>query len=154
MYILENMGNISNQRPLNFMLRVVRAKSIQQGFSLVELMIVIAIIGILTAIVLPSYQGYILRANRSPAQSLMTEIAGRQGQYLLDNRSYATSLTALNVTTPSDVSANYTISIATADGPPSFTLTATPVGKQVDDSCGTLTLDSVGAKTPTTGKCW
>lgn len=127
------------------------------GFTLVELMIAVAIIGILASVALPSYRNYVMRANRSAAQSHMMDIAGRQGQYMLDNRSYAASVATLSVTTPTDVSVNYTITIDNTIPtvtPPSFTITATPTGNQTSDSCGTLSLDSAGAKLPTTEKCW
>jgi type IV pilus assembly protein PilE len=78
------------------------------------------------------------------------DIAAREQQYLFDNRAYAPDLATLNMTTPSDVAASYTITIATASGPPpSFTVTATPTGSQVQDLGGAaLTLSNTGAKTP------
>ena len=126
----------------------------QKGFTLIELMIVVAVIAVLANGAMPSYRDYVLRANRSAAQSHMMDIAGRQGQYMLDNRSYAATVGVLSMSTPTDVSAHYTVAITITAAPPGFTITTTPYGSQTSDSCGTLSLDSTGAKTPTTGRCW
>lgn len=116
------------------------------GFTLVELMIAVAIIGILASIAIPSYVEYVKKGRRASAQSHLMDIAQRQQQYLLDARTYAASLTTLGITTPTDVANYYTIQVNVADAPPSFTITATAQGTQVSD--GNLTLDSTGAKTP------
>jgi len=117
------------------------------GFTLVELMIVVAIVGILASIAIPSYVEYVKKGRRAAAQSHLMEIAQREQQYLLDARTYAASLTTLGITTPTDVANYYTIQVNVADAPPSFTITATAQGTQTSD--GNLTLDSTGAKTPT-----
>jgi type IV pilus assembly protein PilE len=125
------------------------------GFSLIELMIAIVIVAILASVAYPSYQQYLRRGARADAQAHMMDIAGRQGQFLIDNRAYAASLAALGVTTPSSVASKYTIAVDTGATPPTFTITATPTGTQADDTCGTLTLDNSGAKTASgTGTCW
>lgn len=119
------------------------------GFTLIELMIVVAIIGILTAIAYPSYQQYVIRANRTVAQAEMMDIANRQQQFLLTNRSYASKATLeLNgYALPSDVSSKYGYTIALGNAAaPSYTITFTPTGSQASD--GDLVLTSEGVKTP------
>jgi type IV pilus assembly protein PilE len=116
-----------------------------RGFTLIEVMVVVTIIGILVAIAFPSYQNYLRKGRRAQAQSYLMEVTNAQQQYLLDARSYAPDVTTLKKPTPTDVSNFYAIAIAVAGPPPSFTVTATPSGAQAVD--GTLTIDSTGAKT-------
>lgn len=119
------------------------------GFSLIELLIAIAIVGILAAVAYPSYQESVLRGNRTAAQSAMMDIATIQQQYLMANRSYATKaqITATGYALPSDVSPNYDWAIALGAGTvPTYTITFTAKGSQASD--GNLTLNSQGVKTP------
>jgi type IV pilus assembly protein PilE len=125
----------------------------RRGFTLIELMVAIAIIALLVTIAYPSYLGYLKKGRRAAAQTFMSEVANKQSQYLLDNRNYAVNISdlstsnALGVVTPSDVSPYYTVKVdpAAVTSPPTFTITATPKGDQVSD--GALTLDHTGAKT-------
>lgn len=118
------------------------------GMTLIELMIVIAIISILAAIAFPSYQDYIIRANRSRAQQFVLEIANREGQYLLDARLYTATIGAggLNLTAPAELATRYTFIVALTGPPPGYLITATAIGGQASD--GNLTLDDLGTKTP------
>lgn len=140
---------------------LVQRRRTHSGFSLVELMIVVAIIGILMTIALPGYREYVVRANRDAAKAVLIEIVSRQEQYAATNRAYATTTAALGMTVPDEVSTNYTIAIAqsswsyagggistTMSG---FTASATPIAgtNQADD--GTLSINQFGLKTRTVG---
>jgi len=123
-----------------------------RGFSLIELMVAVAIIAILAAVAYPSYMEYLKKGHRAAAQTFMMEVANKQSQYLLDARNYAvsgddTAITTLGLTVPRDVSDYYDLKVdpAVATSPPSYTIVATPKGTQASD--GTLTLDQQGAKT-------
>ncbi|PJI95764.1 type IV pilus assembly protein PilE [Acidovorax sp. 69] len=131
-----------------------------KGFTLIELMITVAVIGILAAIAYPSYQDQVRKSRRAEAQSVLMNIGTRQQQMLLDTRSYAATAASLSVTVPPQVTAYYAVSVsAPASTPPTFTATATPQGDQTKDKCGTLGVDNTGTKTAlksgsTQTGCW
>jgi type IV pilus assembly protein PilE len=125
------------------------------GFTLIELMVAVAIAAILAAIALPSYQEYVRRSTRTEAQAFLMSAAARQQQYLLDTRAYAGTLDAVGVPVPAKVAANYTLTLEVGTAlPPTFTLTAAPAGSQAGEKCGTMTLNQSGAKTAATDRCW
>jgi len=126
------------------------------GFTLIELMIVVVIIGILAAIAYPSYRNHILKGHRAAAQAFLMDAAQRQQQYFLDNRTYATDLGALFGTAtpaeavPSEVSPYYGVPVVvtTAGPPPTFLITATPQGAQATNGEQALSINQAGVKTP------
>lgn len=125
-----------------------------RGFTLVELMVVVAIVAILAAIAYPSYRNHILKGNRASAEAFLMDASQRQQQYFLDNRSYAPDLATLFGTAspiPAEVSPYYAITVATAGGPPpTFLITAAPKGTQVANNEPTLTIDQAGTRSPAT----
>lgn len=116
------------------------------GFTLMELMITVAIIGILAAIALPSYTRYIIKSKRVAAQAQMSEIALREQQYFAATRSYATAA-QLGYALPSELDDRYSVAVEVDNSQlPRFEITFTPIGGQVTDPV--LILDSAGVKTP------
>lgn len=134
------------------------AGSRMRGFTLVELMVAVAIVAILAAIAVPSYALFMKKSRRGDTESTLMDIAQREQQYLIDARAYAPDIATLNTTVPADVSAYYTIQICQTavpcnppgGTPPTFAIIATPIAGTAQAGDYTLTLDSSGAKTPTT----
>ena len=119
------------------------------GFTLIELMITIVIIGILAGIALPAYQNSVRKSHRSAAQAEMLDIANREQQYLLANRSYTATLSNLGYSVPTEVAARYTCTVSvTSTGLPTFTVSCAPTSLQSASGFSTLTLGSTGAKAP------
>jgi type IV pilus assembly protein PilE len=123
----------------------------QRGFTLIELMVTVAIIAILVAIAYPSYQDYLRRGRRAAAQSFMMEVANKEQQYLLDARQYALgsgAVATLGLTAPKEVSGFYTLTVdpAVATTPPTFNVKATPIAGTAQAPDGVLELDNFGAK--------
>ncbi len=130
------------------------------GFTLIELMITVAVIAILASIALPSYRNYVLKSGRAEAKTALLEGAQvlercftRFSAY--DAAGCATQRTAID----GELGENgkYQLDIDTIT-PTTFTLTATPKGGQTDDKCGTYTLTHTGARSvdgdDSLGDCW
>lgn len=128
-------------------------------------MIAVAIVGILAAVALPSYQDYIRKARRADAQTFMMEVVARQQHFMVDRRAYAISITGapssngLGLVVPADVANYYDVGLNPATDntakPPIFTVEAKPKGNQAYDKCATLTINQTGSKTASgTGSCW
>ncbi len=136
----------------------------QKGFTLIELMVVVAVIAILGTIAVNSYRGNVVRANRAAAVGFVLEVANAQERYFLDNRSYAIdsgSTSAiedtLGMAIPDEVADNYTLTVTDPAGSVQYLISAAPKGAQAssDSACGTLTLNNQGAKTDAGGdRCW
>lgn len=131
----------------------------QTGFTLIELMVVVAIVGILAAIAYPSYQSHVEKTRRNLAQADLLELA----QWM--ERRYATGFdyraAGVNPVLPfatSPRNANqptaYNLSFSGNVGRDTFTLQAVPTAMQGGDDCGTLTVNNLGARTAAVNNCW
>lgn len=146
----------------------MKTLSLEKGFTLIELMIVVAVIAIIAAIALPSYDDSVKRGKRSEGKGYLLDLASQQETFYAQNLSYANSITGstqLNNTSASSTEGHYTVTLATSPGGcvhtgikcRTFTLTATPTF--TDASCTTLTYTNAGVKgyTGTAGtvnECW
>ena len=128
-------------------------KQTNKGFTLIELMIVVAIIGILAGVAYPSYTGYVKKVNRADAIDSLLYEAGRMEEFYMNNDTYTAAAVANAVSSEG----LYNMSVTVPAGGFSYTLTAAPV--TADTECGSLTLDSLGVKGVTAvggtvGACW
>ena len=138
----------------------------ENGFTLIEILIVVAILGVLASIALPAYQDSVLRAYRAEVKAELLIVAGDQERFFSSNNSYSTDATPLvsetpmNLTTRTTENGHYAITVAaggTGSITTSFLATATPQNDQANDTCTTLTISSTGVRGATGGtvdECW
>lgn len=140
------------------------------GFTLIELMIVAAIVAILAAIAIPSYQKQIMKSRRASAKTALLDLASREEKYYATNNNYPAALASVGyanvggngaIQVPNNSNEDYysvtiTLGTPTASG---YTATAAPVGNQTNDSCGSYSITDLGVQSATgtssggTG-CW
>lgn len=135
-----------------------------RGFTLIELMVAVAIVAIIAAIAYPSYLKQVRDSRRTTAVTNLLNMSSQLEKYYSTNNIYPASLTSLGYTgttytVPNSNDAYYDISYGVNTTRTSFTLTASPVGNQTQDACGNFTLTSLGVKgvsssTLTSSKCW
>lgn len=138
--------------------RVRIAALSQRGFTLIEVMIVVVIIGILSAVALPMYNQYIENARRTDARALLME----NSQYMMrfysaNNGSFAKTLDNKSPVLPNTASPYYDFTIADDLSTTTFTLEAKPKGTMAKDKCGKLSLTNTGVRKSeklTAAECW
>ncbi|KJG17335.1 type IV pilin protein [Photobacterium angustum] len=125
----------------------------QKGVTLIELLIVIAIIGVLTAIAYPSYQSYVLKGHRTQAMGDMIKVQLNLEEHFTQNSNYNSPvISGSNCTICNTDSNRYAFSISSATGSYIITATAKSDKGQNQDECGNLTLNQNGTGTP--ASCW
>jgi len=167
---IKSIKNSSKNKP-----RIVKMnKCKQQGFTLIEVMIVVAILGIISAIAIPSYTEFVRKGKRTDAKVELLRIAQLQESYFVQNLSYASSTTQLGLGATVDSEQDeYRITISdskdsgggactglAADSCSSYTILATAQGSQSSDTkCGNFTITNTGVKGrsgsgETVKRCW
>jgi type IV pilus assembly protein PilE len=142
----------------------------EAGVTLVELMVVVAIVAAIFAIAFPSYERYIVRAKRAVGQNAVLQVADRQQQFFMDNKRFAADMTNLGFnanpwivdddgasTVAGDADAVYSLALSNVTAT-TWTVTATPLNGQLsrDTDCGNLTITQAGTKGSSGGgdNCW
>jgi type IV pilus assembly protein PilE len=136
-----------------------------RGFSMVELLAVMAIAAVLAALAVRSYSRYTIRSRRFDAHQTLVAIAQAQERWYATYHRYADDLGKLGYADPAIAPHGHyevTMSVVDNDERQGFVVTATPIGRQEADVCGSLSIDSAGRKLPgrentganANGNCW
>lgn len=129
-----------------------------KGFTLIEMLIVIAVIAILATIAYPSYTRYVERTRRADGREIAMRVAAAQERFYTNRNTYTSDIPGdLGLPLTSE-KGYYGIAAALGAGGQTYILTITPLGVQSTDKCGNLTINNVGFKdksgNETNGKCW
>lgn len=128
-----------------------------RGFTLIEVMITVAIVAILAAIAYPSYASYIRKGKRATAQAALMDLVSKEQTYLLDRRVYTNAQADIGFTMPAEIQTAYTIEVVCSPvdcKSGGFTAKATPAGSQAVSNELEITITDTGVKTPDASGYW
>ncbi|PCD00932.1 prepilin-type N-terminal cleavage/methylation domain-containing protein [Halopseudomonas pelagia] len=130
-------------------------RNAQSGFTLIEVMIVVVVIGILASIAFPAYQQYVMRTYRDSAKACLAEHAQFMERYYSTNLTYVDADPTLDCTTESNMESRYTFALGDlAQNTYSLTAEVVAGSAQAGDECGDLGLTHTGAKSASAESCW
>ncbi len=128
-----------------------------RGFTLIEVMVVAAIIALLASIAYPSYNNYVLRTRRAEGKEFLMRVAAAQERYFTTMNRYG-SLSDVGFASNTSENGYYAITATLANSDQTYSLQAAPAGGQTSDQCGDLSLTNTGAKSfsgaESNGRCW
>jgi len=143
------------------------ARRAQRGFTLIELMIVVAIIGILAAVAYPAYNSSVRKSRRADAKTALLDLAQREERFMSTGNTYSKTPSQLGYPTGTAFPMNilsgsksyYTMDVTYDSAKPTlFKATATPTGDQTKDKCGSFSIEQSGAQTvggtAAAADCW
>lgn len=126
----------------------------QSGFTLIELMIAVAVVGILAAIAYPSYQEHVRQTRRAEVATVLLENAQLLERHFTRNGAYDAGSVGLSAQSPASGTAVYTIAATLGSNTYALTATAVVGGIMAGDACAIYTFNQVGQRTPADVKCW
>jgi type IV pilus assembly protein PilE len=140
-------------------------RAISKGFTLIELMVAVAVVAILATIATATYSKQVQKSRRTDARSAILDLAGREEKLFSTTNAYSGAPSDLGYGAVGDVwpitigSGYYQVRVDVPNPPISYTITATAIGSQLKDtSCATLIVDQLGSQTSTGGgtaaECW
>lgn len=126
------------------------------GVTLIELLVAVAIVGILAGIAYPSYQRYVARTHRNAAAACLSQYAQFMERFYTTNLTYLDAEPVMGCQTENSMNRHYTFAVTVGADGRSFVARATPVGAQatLDATCGVLSLDQAGGRSPANNACW
>lgn len=131
------------------------------GFTLLEVMVAVAIVGILAALALPTYRDYIERGRRAEGRELLARVAAAQERFYTNRNQYSADITGgagLGLATALSENRYYLAEVEVAAGGQSYVLRSVPQGAQASDKCGALTVNNIGVRgysgNENNGRCW
>jgi len=141
--------SMTNHQHKDFPMRTSR----EAGFSLIELMIVVAVIAILASIALPSYNEHVRKTRRAAGAACAAAVAQQAERYYTTNLKYTGFTVDTSICEPKALEFYSVATSGTLDAK-HYTIAASPKGAMSGDSCGTLSINQAGTKSPSSGKCW